>query len=136
MAACALRGLTTAAPLKQRGDQMAAGDVRPLRGLTTAAPLKQDAVFFDARREFVSPRSHDRGPVEAHSHACESQACDAISPRSHDRGPVEASYVDLDEKVPPALRGLTTAAPLKLRPTRPRLRLRLKLSAVSRPRPR
>ncbi len=36
-----------------------------LRGLTTAAPLKREVRDYPNAQGGFSPRSHDRGPVEA-----------------------------------------------------------------------
>ncbi len=62
----ALRGLTTAAPLKLRDLWAILRERLPaLRGLTTAAPLKREGLRIPSVRGSDSPRSHDRGPVEA-----------------------------------------------------------------------
>src|SRR5260221_634118 len=61
----ALRGPKTAAPLKLELPRPLASSHRPLRGPKTAAPLKR---ITSAGADHVaegSPRSQDRGPIEA-----------------------------------------------------------------------
>ena len=61
-----------------------------LRGRRTAAPLKRDTTeLYRRREERESPRSNDRGPIEAGT-LDHRQPAFAHSPRSHDRGPIEA----------------------------------------------
>jgi hypothetical protein len=61
----ALRGLRTAAPLKRRLVVAAGSQRKPLRGLRTAAPLKRAETQEPVSTPPLSPRSPDRGPVEA-----------------------------------------------------------------------
>src|SRR5260221_9523836 len=60
-----LRGPKTAAPLKlfRRGGR--AGPAAALRGPKTAAPFKQSAPHAAGAQSILSPRSQDRGPIEA-----------------------------------------------------------------------
>src|SRR5438094_167856 len=61
-----------------------------LRGLTTAAPLKRRSRVATHARCATSPRSNDRGPIEAQKIAATEGAALVGSPRSNDRGPIEA----------------------------------------------
>ena len=60
-----LRALTSAAPLKLFGAALNRAAMTYLRALTSAAPLKRRAPHRQPHRPSRSPRSHERGPVEA-----------------------------------------------------------------------
>ncbi len=84
-----LRAQLSAAPLKRLVGLLAPGCVSRLRAQLSAAPLKPHFSFSLFCVLFLSPRSIERGPVEAGWHGvCNSAG--VWSPRSIERGPVEA----------------------------------------------
>ena len=66
----ALRGHVTAAPLKPAAGRTADAGREALRGHVTAAPLKRLDVQGRLGGNELTPRSRDRGPIEAHQ-TCE-----------------------------------------------------------------
>src|SRR5438309_796595 len=106
-----------------------------LRALTSAAPLKQGPVGHAAQERPNSPRSHERGPIEAGSKRARrrtfagslraltsaaplKQIFLAVtrrkfggSPRSHERGPIEARSSASSPPSPPSLSALSRARP-------------------------
>ncbi len=86
-----LRGQKTAAPLKPAGlsreTPQAPAD---LRGQKTAAPLKRLRGARSRPPGPLSPRSKDRGPIEAYCELSVLMLRSSESPRSKDRGPIEA----------------------------------------------
>jgi hypothetical protein len=108
-----LRGLRTAAPLKRRAAAGAFPQLPPLRGLRTAAPLKR----WRSRRLDAAAGAlrglRTAAPLKQVGHGAVEDWSNELSPRSPDRGPVEAAMsVCLPNRAWP-LRGLRTAAPLK-----------------------
>ncbi len=75
-----LRALRSAAPLKRQlvanASELPLGDLRALR---SAAPLKHGATSFTFTSEGASPRSPERGPVEAPTEDIEAAKIEAIS---------------------------------------------------------
>src|SRR5207244_4081202 len=156
----ALRALTSAAPLKQACRKACRTIVRALRALTSAAPLKRLEGFCVVRAGDSSPRSHERGPIEAkgglwadpeaeRSVLALSRAgpicCDAIrffsvetlrhSPRSHERGPIEAIRPIGTSATPPFSPRSHERRPIEANRKARRGRLATQLSALSRARP-
>ena len=134
-----LRARLSAAPLKpeQRKREEIEG-ARHLRARLSAAPLTRRRALGDAGDQKTSPRSFERGPVEALcpirlpffqrlnlrarlSAAPLKLLCDwmvfhgcCLSPRSFERGPVEARHQDNITGGPVVnLRARLSAAPLK-----------------------
>ncbi len=85
-----LRALISAAPLKPEAWTQHPGRVDALRALISAAPLKPNCRPRAALSRFHTPRSYQRGPIEAHLRAGD-DANERTTPRSYQRGPIEAS---------------------------------------------
>ena len=80
----------SAAPLKHE-DRAVNLDAAPaLRAHMSAAPLKRGKRSSVKARMLGTPRSHERGPVEAEKLGVFVDAFNDDTPRSHERGPVEA----------------------------------------------
>ena len=78
------------APLKPKIRRCKEAEELNLHALTSVAPLKHDGPEEIQAALNTSPRSHERGPVEA-GHKELAATVLGISPRSHERGPVEAA---------------------------------------------
>jgi len=125
-----LRDHVIAAPLKRLGETR---NRKPIR----CSPRSRDRGPVEAlpnRRKSCpvrdSPRSRDRGPVEASSLRARPARAPSLSPRSRDRGPVEANIgvgIRADSE---ALRDHVIAAPLK-RHTRTPSSTSQRLSAIT-----
>ena len=112
-AAPTLRGQPTAAPLKPEIREYLNRKEQPLRGQPTAAPLKRTHTVVPVGSSGSSPRSTNRGPIEA-QFAAPAEDPFEFSPRSTNRGPIEAGdHVDAVDNGCCPLRGQPTAAPLK-----------------------
>ncbi len=86
-----LRGHMTAAPLKPGGELFVAFEDGPLRGHMTAAPLKPGGELFVAFEDGPLRGHMTAAPLKP-LHFLEGNSADLFSPRSHDRGPIEAKY--------------------------------------------
>ena len=97
---------------------------------TTARNFFLQGLFLLHNFGLVSPRSHERGPVEAFD-SIFYQRGNSRSPRSHERGPVEASGGEPQQGISEHLRALTSAAPLKLPGDGPKNNQQLNLRALT-----
>ncbi len=137
MLANGLRALRSAAPLKRSFGHNLPLDLSRLRALRSAAPLKRlessrgcSWAWWSPRSQergpieacvvaagpswaFASPRSQERGPIEARVRKGNQTGSSPRSPRSQERGPIEARSAISPRTRRGCLRALRSAAPLK-----------------------
>ena len=87
-----LHAHTSVAPLKLSAFEKAWPGPAALHAHTSVAPLKPFLRRHHTLHITLSPRSHERGSVEATLDGL-SQSVHEPSPRSHERGSVEASWL-------------------------------------------